>query len=226
MRLGIVIAGANIAAISLVALAYGVLTNSPQVVGISLSGIMTGIAIAGAGASPPQGPSLALQYASKLLLNAITSIGEQLDLNNATLQVIISDPPLLVLSNEETLEHVDPGIGATSTTTYMAVPLSGVLEEVERLPSLNYIDLRNIATELITGSLGIGRIAEVEVNGDIVRVSIAGVPPELESLEAYPITPLTILIMALISKLAGSRVKLVKRGRTPEGYYWIVQLVG
>lgn len=225
MRLGLVAAGANIAVISLVALVYGIVVNSPQVVGVSLSGVLAGVAIAGAGTSPATGPSTALQSISRLLLNTITSIQEQLDLVNARIRVDMGEQPLLIVTNGDIGEKMDPGIGATVTGTYIAMPLSGVLEDIERLPVVNYIDLKNIITEILTNTLAIARLAEVEVEGSRVRVSVAGVPQDLTDLESFPITPLSILVMIGLARLTGRTIQLVKRGRTPDGFYWILEMV-
>ena len=225
MRIGLVAAGANIATISLVALVYGILSGSPQVTGLSLSGVLAGIAVIGVGASPPPGPSTALQEISRLLLNTITSINEQLDLNDATVQVVMRDQPLIVLAKDD-VETLEPGIGATSKTTYVAIPLSGVLEEVSRLPEINYLDLRNALTEILIDSLGVAKLADVDLSsGSKVKVTLAGVARDLLDLENYPLSPLTLLLLASLGRITGSVVRLVGKGRTPEGLYWVFEMV-
>ncbi len=226
MRTGLVAAGANIAVVSLFAVLYGIFSNSPQIMGLGLSGILAGLGLIGAGSSPPEGPSVALGEIISLLLNALTSITEEFDLTNSSLMVVGGNDAKIVVSPKETPSSINPGVGVTGGTPYLAIPLGHILEEISPLNNIDEVSLRNTLSDIVITHLNVGKLVDTTLLAPgVLRVSIAGLRDEISELEGkYPISPLTILLLAILYRLTGKGLRVKETGRIVDGAYWILEM--
>ncbi len=231
MRTGLIAVGANIAVVSALASLYGLLSSNPQLVGIGLSGVITGLAILGVGTTPREGPRESLLETLKLLLNSHASILESIDLLTHNLWVIGGDPPLLIATLAGGAERVDPGIGVWAGSPYLAIPLTGVAEDVGALGELSEAGLRNALSDLLTVEYQVAGVVDAGLeDGGVVRVSLLGVRGEFRELQGYPLDPLVLLVLVLLYRLTGRSVRLIEysvvgdglelRARLAGGEYW------
>lgn len=225
MRTGLVAVGANIAVVSALASIYGLLSGNPQLVGVGLSGIITGLAILGVGTTPREGPRESLLEALKLLLNSHASILESIDLLTHNLWIVKGDPPLLIATLAGRAERVDPGVGVWGGSPYLAIPLSGVAEEVGGLGELSEPALRNALSDLLTVEYQVAGVVDVVLEDGVVRVSLLGVGGEFRRLQGYPLDPLVLLLLVLLYRLTGRGLRLVDYNVVGDGLELRVRLV-
>ena len=226
MRTGLIAAGANIAVVSLFAVLYGVFSNSSQILGLGLSGVLAGLGLVGVGASPPEGPSTALEEIIGILLNALSAITEELDLNNTRIGITGGEEAKIIISTREASRHIPPGVGVSGGTPYLAIPVGHILEEVSTLQYPEEAVLRNNLSDIIVTHLNIAKLVDIVfLEHGLARISIAGVREEIGGFERrYPLSPLTLLLLVILYRLTGRSIWVRESGRIVDGAYWIVEL--
>jgi hypothetical protein len=128
----LLILGLNILVVSLLLVVYGVLVGDNGLVGVAVSlGIVGGVLVVYS--TTPQDPSIiALTSYSEILVNATTSALEDLDLLEPSICAIRrADLTLLVYSKTPCPVEVDPGLGFTSGSPYLAIPVKTPIELTE-----------------------------------------------------------------------------------------------
>lgn len=226
MRTALVAAGANIALIAGLATLYGILASSQQIVGVGLSGVITGLALIGAGSTPREGAREPLIEAVRIFLNSHAGILESIGLLPHEIHILPGDPPLLVIAGSSTTPRVDPGIGVKSGSIYLAIPLRNVLDNLPPLGEPTEAALRNIFSDLLTSEYRVASITDIEFEGDQVRATLLGVSEEFRSLQGYPLDPLVLLVLVLLFRLTGKGVRLIEYNHVGGGLEVRVRMRG
>lgn len=219
MNTRLLILGLNILVVSLLLVVYGVLVGDNGLVGVAVSlGIVGGVLVVYS--TTPQDPSImALTSYSEILVNATTSALEDLDLLEPSICAIRrADLTLLVYSKTPCPVEVDPGLGFTSGSPYLAIPVKTPIELTESSSEPVVIQLERNLVTLLVDEYSACRSVRVEEEGGFIRVYITGLAETLRQYCERPVDPYALLVLALASSILGARcIRLVDKKATPDG---------
>jgi hypothetical protein len=226
LNTNIVAAGINIVIISAVSAVYGLYESNAQILGVGLSGVLLGLALIGIGTSTHEGSSRFFEEALRVGLNGLASVQEVLDLVEYKLAVVGGAEPKIVLSRRgEEVNDVDPGIGVSSGAPYISIPLSNVLTDVAALDEVTETSLRNSLYDHLVEELSVCRALDVELSGGNVKITVSGLDEKVRPFTGYPVSPLTLLLAALLYRLTGRSLRLLEHGRLVDGAYWVFRIL-
>jgi len=212
----LLVLGINIVIASILLLAYGLVMAMPSVIGVSMSMAVIGGVIA-VYSSLPRDPEAGflLSYV-KTLVNGLTAAIEDLDLLDAHSSIVRSGAgTLLIVSRAPCVENVDPGLGFSQGSPYIAIPLESLSTVFE---GVSAEDVESFLRAVLVDELSICRAVSVSVEGNIYRVALSGLSDLLKEFTRYPLDPYTVVTLLALSRVAGARcVRLVDRSVTPEG---------
>lgn len=211
MKSGLVAAGINIIVVSVFAVFYGIFSSAPQITGIGISGILAGLGVIGAGASPPEGPSRALKEGVGVLLNSIVAVMEEADIVNPNIMVKSLPQPLIVISSKDQDLEAEPGVGVKGDTTYIAIPLGGTLGNIKRIEEESEA-LPGILEEILGRELSLSRIVEASYETPLkLKIQLSGLSEEIRSLErSYPLSLVSLLVLIVYYRLTGNDARLIE----------------
>lgn len=221
MNTRLLVLGVNIIVVSALLAVYGILVGNSGLVGIALSvGILGGILVVYS--TTPQDPSVvALASYSEILVNAVTSTLEDLDLLESRICAVKRDNyTYLVYSKTTCPLGVDPGVGFTGGSPYLAIPAStpSVLVESSSEPTSSTTLLERSLTEILVGEFSACRGVRVEEEGGFYRVHIMGLTGLLKQYLERPVDPFTLFVLVVSSEiLRAGCVKLIEKKITPDG---------
>jgi len=220
----LLIFGLNVLVISLILVVYGVVVGDNGLVGVAVSiGLVGGVLVVYS--TTPQDPSImALTSYSDILVNAVTSALEDLDLLESSICTVRrTDATLLVYSKTPCPIEVDPGLGFTSGSPYLAIPVKTPSEVIEST-SESAITLleRNLVTILVD-EYSACRSVRVEEEGGFIRVYITGLVETLKQYCERPLDPYVLLVLSSASRILGARcIRLVDKKNMPDGLLLIL----
>lgn len=220
--------GINIIVISLILVVYSVLVSDNSLIGVAVSvGLVGGVLVVYS--TTPQDPSvMALTSYSEILVNAVTSTLEDLDLLESNICAVRrTNNTLLVYSKTPCPIEVDPGLGFTSGSPYLAIPVKTPIELTESSsePAVTQLE-RNLVT-LLVDEYSACRTVRVEEEGGFIRVYIAGLAETLRQYCERPVDPYALLVLALASSILGARcIRLVDKKATPDGLILVLGVEG
>jgi len=224
----LLILGLNIVVVSALLSLYGLIIGDSGLVGIAASlGLAGGVIVAYSRA--PQDPSTTslLNY-SKALVNTVTSVLEDLDLLESNICIARKDTELLmVYSKTPCPVEVDPGLGFSSGSPYLAIPIETPSIEITETSSTSITEesIERVLRSLLVDDLTICRGVKVASEGESYRVFITGLAEYLKDFTKYPIDPYTMLVLTIVSYTTSARcVRLVQRIHMPEGLMLILRV--
>lgn len=224
MNMRLLVLGLNILVVSILLVVYGILIGDNGLVGIALStSIIGGVLVVYS--TTPQDPSItALMSYSEILTNAIISTLEDLDLLESQICVIKrGNHVLLVYSKNPCPIEVDPGVGFTSGSPYLAIPLKTLIEFSESSSETTSTLLERALTTLLIEEYSACRSVRVEEEGGFYRVYISGLVEVLKQYLEKPIDPYTLLtLMAASIALTTRCVRLVDKRIMPDSILLII----
>ena len=218
MNMRLLILGINVLVVSVLLVVYGILVGDSGLVGIALStSIVGGVLVVYS--TTPQDPSItALTGYSEILVNAITSTLEDLDLLESQVCVVKkSDSVLLVYSKIPCPIEVDPGVGFTGGSPYLAIPLRTLSELVESSSEVISTILERALITLLVEEYSACRSVRVEEESGFYRVYISGLVETLKQYLERPVDPYTLLTLVAASRALATRcVRLVEKRIMPD----------
>jgi len=221
----LLILGVNILVVSVLIAIYGVLIGDGGLVGIGLSiSLVGGVLVVYS--TIPQDPSLvALASYSDLLVDALTSTLEDLDLLESQLcGVRRSGEILLVYSKTPCLLEVDPGVGFAGGSPYLALPVSTLSVLVESSSESTSTLLERSLTAVLVEEFSACKSVKVEEESGLYRVYITGLADVLKKYLERPVDPYTLLVLAVSSEtLQVECIRLVERRVTPDGVLLVLK---
>ncbi|MEM1618575.1 MAG: hypothetical protein QXE77_03390 [Desulfurococcaceae archaeon] len=218
MNTRLLILGVDVLLVSAFVAIYGVITGSVELVGIGAStGIVGGVFVVYS--LIPGEPSVgALLSYTSLLVNATTTVVEDLDL--LTHRICAHSEAgytLLVFSKKDCPSKPNPGMGFAGGFPYFSIPVD-LFQDVEKLEDLTDHALENSLNTLLASELGLCRIIRVERRGDFYVIDVIGLSKLLAEYTKYPVDPVVLLVLTAVAKLVGeSRVHLIEKEVLP-GY--------
>jgi len=218
VNMHLLILGVNILVVSVLLIVYGILISDSGLVGIALStSIVGGVLVVYS--TIPQDPSItALTGYSEILINAVTSTLEDLDLLESQICAIKrGDNVLLVYSKTPCPLEVDPGVGFTSGSPYLAIPLRTLSELVESSSETTSTLLERALTTLLIEEYSACRSVRVEEESGFYRVHISGLVDVLKQYLERPLDPYTLLALVAASSALTTRcVRLIDKRIMPD----------
>ena len=213
----LLVLGVNVVVVSALLVVYGILLGDSGLVGIGFSASLLGGVLV-AYSTTPQDPSVvALLNYSNILVNAVTSTLEDLDLlESQVCSIKRGDVALLVYSRTPCPLEVDPGVGFAGGSPYLAIPttrLSTLMESASSSESTSSSSLleRSLAAVLVD-ELSACRSIRVEEEADQYRVYITGLAEVFKQYLERPLDPYTLLVLAVSSEvLPATCIRLVER---------------
>lgn len=219
MNTRLLVLGVNVLAASALIAVYGVLTSNSGLVGIALSiSVVGGVLIVYS--TTPQDPSvLALTSYSEILLNAVTSTLEDLDLLESRICVIRKkDSTYLVYSKIPCPFEVDSGVGFTGGSPYLAIPVSTPSVPIESSNEPTSLLLERSLAEILVGEFSACRSVRVEEEDGLYTVHVVGPAEVLKQYLERPVDPFTLFILIVSSEvLRAQSVRLIEKKITPDG---------
>jgi hypothetical protein len=210
--------GINIVVVAVLLAVYSFVIMDTGLLGVAISLALVG-GVMVVYSTAPQDPTtnFLLNY-SKNLVNVLTSSLEDLDLLDSKIWITRrSDTTLAVFSRTPCLEDVDPGIGFSGGSPYIAIPIE--------IPATEYTasvegseDVEKMLRSLLIDEFSICRNVDVSYEDGLYRVTVIGLSSSLNEFMKYPLDPYTVITLATISRVLGARcVKLVDRRSIPDG---------
>ena len=210
--------GINIVVVAVLLAVYSFVIMDTGLLGVAISLALVG-GVMVVYSTAPQDPTtnFLLNY-SKNLVNVLTSSLEDLDLLDSNIWIARrSDTTLAVFSRTPCIEDVDPGIGFSGGSPYIAIPIE--------VPATEYTasvesseDVERMLRSLLIDEFSICRNVDVSYEDGLYRVTVIGLSSSLNEFMKYPLDPYTVITLATISRVLGARcVKLVGRRSIPDG---------
>lgn len=212
--------GLNIIVISLFLALYGLMSGVNSLIGVASSlGVLGGVFIVYS--RIPRDPTItALVNYSKILLESTTSIIEDLDLLDSNLCIVRKGNELLaVYSKIPCPIQVDPGVGFTGGSPYLAIPIEiPLVEGFEATGTVDQAILERMLRTIIVDELGMARELGLTITGNTYHVYIHGLIEVLKDYSKYPVDPYVIVTAAIIAyTTSASSIRVVEKTTTPDG---------
>jgi hypothetical protein len=221
----LLVLGINILIASALLVVYGLLIGDSGLVGIGLSTSILGGVLA-IYSTIPQDPSLvALANYSNLLVNAVTSTLEDLDLLEPQICAIKrSDSTLLVYSKIPCPLEVDPGIGFSGGSPYLAIPVNIPTTLYEASGESTSTLLERSLTAVLVEEFSACKSVRVEEESGQYIVYITGLAEVPKQFLEKPLDPYTLLVLTVSSSvLDATCVKLINRRVMPDGILLVLR---
>lgn len=215
----LLVLGVNVLVVSVLLVAYGFLVGESGLVGVGFSASILGGVLA-VYSTIPQDPSVvALVNYSSLLLNAVTSVLEDLDLLDPQVCAIRrGDVTLLVYSETPCPFKVDPGVGFSGGSPYLAIPTSTPSTLYEATGESTSTLLERSLTALLVDEFSVCKGVRVEEEAGQYVVYITGLADVSKQFLERPLDPYTLLVLTVSSGvLAATCVRLIERRISPDG---------
>jgi hypothetical protein len=216
----VLVLGINIVVVAVLLAVYSFMIMDTGLLGVAISLALVG-GVMVVYSTAPQDPTtnFLLNY-SKNLVNVLTSSLEDLDLLDSKIWIARrSDTTLAVFSRTPCLEDVDPGIGFSGGSPYIAIPIEiPAIEYAETVSAESSEDIGRMLRSLLIDEFSICRNVDVSYEDGLYRVTVIGLSSSLNEFMKYPLDPYTVITLATISRVLGARcVKLVGRRSIPDG---------
>ena len=207
-----VIAGLNIVGISAIAGVYGLLANSPQLIGSSLTAGIVGAVLLVIGYSYTEGIGELLARYTSIMGGVLTPLLEDLRLSNVLprTQVVNGSVYLLISGLDSTkIKKGQAGVLFSNGRPYIAVPVDRVSSSTagERI-SAYYIE--GELKESLVNFYGLCSDLEVRT-GKEVEVRLYRVHPSLLKSPKMPINPVDVSVIVELTKLIGRGISFKER---------------
>lgn len=214
MNTRLIVLGLNMVILSFLLVVYGYLVNNSSLIGIGAStGIIGGVFLVYAYIPSEPSQEAFINYLNTVV-NGITTVLEDLDLLNYKICVDNSrggKTMLLVYTKADCPINPNPGIGQHLLMPYFSIPTE-IFQEVNKLEEITSPSLEDRLNTLLVSSLGVCKSVRAEIRGDIIAVDVIGVTRALSNYLRYPVDPITVLTLALVTRLTDAElVKVVER---------------
>ncbi len=211
----LLVLGVNVVVVSVLLVVYGILLGDSGLVGIGFSASLLGGVLVAYSTTPRDPSVVALLNYSDILVDAVTSTLEDLDLlESQVCSIKRGDVTLLVYSRTPCPLEVDPGVGFAGGSPYLAIPttrLSTLVESASSSESTSSLLERSLAAVLVD-ELSACRSVRVEEEADQYRVYITGLADVFKQYLERPLDPYTLLVLAVSSEvLPATCIRLVER---------------
>lgn len=211
----LLVLGVNVVVVSVLLVVYGILLGDSGLVGIGFSASLLGGVLVAYSTTPRDPSVVALLNYSNILVDAVTSTLEDLDLlESQVCSIKRGGVTLLVYSRTPCPLEVDPGVGFAGGSPYLAIPttrLSTLVESASSSESTSSLLERSLAAVLVD-ELSACRSIRVEEEADQYRVYITGLADVFKQYLERPLDPYTLLVLAVSSEvLPATYIRLVER---------------
>lgn len=216
MNMKLVVLGSNMVLLSLFLSAYGLINNELELVGLAVSiGIAGGVILVYS--TEPVEPALkALRDYISILINASTTVLEDLDLLNSKLCILnIGESSLIVYTKSHCTTDVNPGMGFTAGSPYYGIPVN-ILPDVVELREVNSDLLEDSMNTILVSELGLCKSVKIEKLGNVISVDLVGITKLMSDYIKYPVNPIVIITLLAMAKLIGRcSIHLVEKHEAP-----------
>ena len=205
------VAGINIALISIIFIVFSLLSSNNVVLGISISTLVLGSLLLTIGITytPPLRDLLRIYVSDADLF--INKIFEDSGLVSNHRFKICLDRGLATFSNKNIdCRDITPGLGVVGDAIYISIPIKSLITRTtsELVPE-SRTELLDYLREVLVSRYGVCRDIIVEEGDDEVSVELISITSEARSLMNTPINPIRIAIPSIISRFLGRSIEVV-----------------
>ena len=223
----LLILGLNIIILATLLGAYGLIVGDNGLIGVSASmGLVGGVLVIYSSA-PVEASTSSLMSYTGTLVNAVTSTLEDLDLLDSNICSIRKrDMYLLVFSKVPCPLRVDPGIGFTGGSPYLAIPIEPLpIETPGSSSELSDKAIEDQLRSILVDELSICKSVRVESESGLYRVQISGLNEQLREYVEYPVDPYTIITLSTITQITPMNcTRLINRVNIPDGILLVTRV--
>jgi len=212
--------GLNIIVISLFLALYGLMSGVNSLIGVASSlGVLGGVFIVYS--RIPRDPTItALVNYSKYFLNQLRVLLKTL-IYWIQIYVLLEKEMncWAVYSKIPCPIQVDPGVGFTGGSPYLAIPIEiPLVEGFEATGTVDQATLERMLRTIIVDELGMARELGLTITGNTYHVYIHGLIEVLKDYSKYPVDPYVIVTAAIIAyTTSASSIRVVEKTTTPDG---------